>query len=97
MTLKDDIKTEHADKTAAELKVWCDANLTGSIGEQKARFRAIKEKDAEEKQVVADSFLNLKDNPKSEAVSGSDLFGNFIKIYPQGKNKFDDDGGIING
>ena len=91
------LTADHIDKTSLELDVWVKENPTGDIVSQKKLRRLIQSKDRDEKQAQADSFLNLKDHPKSEAGFGSDVFGEFVKIYLNGKTRFDDDGVIDNG
>ncbi len=95
MTSIDNIIAEHSDKTAIELNAWVKDNPTGDIITQKARSRAIAQKQRTEDQTVADSFLNTKDYPKSEAMMGKDVRGKHIKIYLDGMIVFDDNGEVV--
>jgi len=90
MSLLTILHDDYSEKTSVELEAWCDANPIGCVVAQKTRQRAIDKKLVAEKQHVADTFLNLKDYPKSEAGFGLDAYGSFIKIYPEGKVVFTD-------
>ena len=86
----DIIAIEHSDKTSSELDTWCKAKPTGDIVGKKIRQREIKSKLQNEKQTIAETFLNTRDYPKCEAGCGRDVFGEFVKIYLDGREVVDD-------
>jgi len=90
MSLLTILHDDYSEKTSVELEAWCDANPIGCVVAQKTRQRVIAEKLATEKQAVADTFLNIKDYPKSEAGFGSDACGEHVKIYLTGKAVLND-------